>query len=294
MFAGFEEKLICVSGEKIHVRIGGKGRPLLFLHGYPQTSATWGKVADRFAEHFTCIIADLPGYGRSSIPPFDGEQAHYSKRGMANLLVDCMSELGFERFSVLGHDRGARVAYRMAFDHPERVEKLGIVEVVPTALMWDHFNDRMSFSAYHWTFLAQPHPLPETMIGANPEFYLDWTLKVWTQDKSLDAFDPDALAEYRRAATQADRIRAWCEDYRAGYTIDRELDEADRKAGRKIKAPLHFLYTSHGFPAQTGNPLELWRAWAETVTGSQTEAGHFVQEENPDSVVENFVPFFAS
>jgi haloacetate dehalogenase len=293
LFPGFDTRRIEGDGAEIHCRIGGDGRPLVLLHGYPECHATWHRIAPRLAERFFCVVPDLRGYGESSVPPSDEKHAAYSKRAMARDIVAVMQSLGHERFSVLGHDRGARVAYRMAFDAPERVERLGILEVVPTGAMWRHYDAAMAMKSYHWTFLAQPGPLPERMTGPDPVAYLEWTLASWAKAGTLDAFDPAALDAYRRFFSEPGRIHACCEDYRAGATIDRLLDDADFTAGRRIAAPLHFVWSSHGFPAQTGDPLDLWRAWAHEVTGEPIDAGHFAQEENPQGVVDAFMPFFA-
>jgi haloacetate dehalogenase len=291
---GYERRRIGSGEDAVSVHVGGQGRPLLLLHGYPQTYATWSKVAPELARHFACVAADLPGYGDSAIPKDAPRHAGFSKRRMAEVLIGTMAALGFETFSVLGHDRGARVAYRMAFDHPERVEKLGIVEIIPTGDMWRHFDAAMALKAYHWTFLAQPHPLPETLIAADPIGYLEWTLKSWTRDRSLDVFTADAIASYRAQFYDPARVHAMCEDYRAGATIDRELDEVDRAAGRTIAAPLRFVWSNAGFPAQTGDPLSLWRTWAQRLSGNPIDSGHFAPEENPDAVLKSFVPFFRS
>ncbi len=292
LFPGFESRRLSGDGAELFCRIGGEGPPLVLLHGYPQTHAAWHRVAPSLAKHFKCVIPDLRGYGESSVPEPAANHETYSKRAMARDIVAVMAGLGHRRFSVLGHDRGARVAYRMTLDMPEHVERVGILEVVPTAEMWNRFDAEMAMEAYHWTFLAQPHPLPERMITSDPVAYLEWTLASWSAKGSLEAFDPGALGNYRRFYVQPERIRAFCEDYRAGAGIDRALDEADFGAGRKIEAPLHFVWSDHGFPAKTGNPMGLWRTWAKTITGQSVEAGHFVPEENPDGVLAAFIPFF--
>jgi haloacetate dehalogenase len=292
LFPGFQSRRLAGEGAELFCRIGGEGPPLVLLHGYPQTHAAWHRVAPSLAKHFLCVIPDLRGYGESAVPEPAADHETYSKRAMARDIVAAMAGLGHRHFSVLGHDRGARVAYRMALDAPEHVERVGILEVVPTAEMWNRFDAEMAIKAYHWTFLAQPHPLPERMIGADPVTYLEWTLAAWSRSGSLEAFDPVALDSYRRFYAQPERIRAFCEDYRAGASIDRALDDADFRAGRKIEAPLHFVWSTHGFPAKTGDPMGLWQAWANTVTGEAVEAGHFVAEENPQGVLSAFIAFF--
>jgi len=212
---------------------------------------------------------------------------------MAQDMIALMSSLGHESFMVLSHDRGARVAYRMALDHPENVTRLGIIEVIPTSDMWDAFDATMALKAYHWTFLAQPNPLPENMISADPVAYLDWTLTQWTKSKSLDVFAPSALDSYRDQFKDPQHIHAMCEDYRAGATLDRDYDEEDRVKGSKIQAPLLFAWAEDGFPAKTGDPLGLWKSWAEDVRGKAiSNCGHFAQEESPDEILNCFIPFF--
>ena len=289
---GFEHLFVEVNGNPISVHRGGEGPPLLLLHGYPQTHATWNKVAPCFAQEFHCIIPDLRGYGDSAIPASDQNHTAYSKRTMAQELIALMSQLGLRKFGVLGHDRGARVAYRMALDHPDHITKIGIIEVVPTSDMWTFFNAEMAMHAYHWTFLAQPSPLPETMINAAPINYLDWTLRSWTKNGSLKVFDPIALESYREQFRNPSRIHAMCEDYRAGATIDRLLDKKDLAAQKMIEAPLFFVWAQQGFPAQTGDPIGLWSKWARKVNGLAVESGHFAQEENPEAVQNSFIPFF--
>jgi haloacetate dehalogenase len=291
-FQGFTTRWVGTNGIRLSCRIGGAGPALVLLHGYPQNGACWHRVAGRLAEHFTVIIPDLRGYGASDAPPDDPAHRSYSKREMARDIAGLLDELGHARAHLLGHDRGARVAYRMALDMPERVDRLGIIEIVPTADYWATWSAGIALKAYHWTFLAQPAPLPERLIGADPDFYVDWTLRTWTLGKSLDVFDPAALAGYRAQARRPERLAAMCADYRAGAGFDRDADEADRAAGRKIGAPLHFLWGRHGFPASTGDPAGLWRRWAETVTDESCDSGHFVPEENPEAVLSAFLPFF--
>jgi haloacetate dehalogenase len=283
-----------VSGDGIglSVHVGGAGDPLVLLHGYPQNHMCWSRVAPEFAKHFQVIIPDLRGYGDSDAPQDDAEHSVYSKRQMARDVAAILAHFDLKSACVLGHDRGGRVAYRLALDAPELVTKLGIIEIVPTADFWAAWNADLAMKAYHWTFLAQPSPLPERMINADPIAYLDWTLAAWTLRKSLSIFPADALASYRAQAADPVRIAAMCADYRAGATVDRALDEADRAAGRRITAPVHFLWAKGGFPAQTGDPAEYWRKWADEVTDTSCESGHFVMEENAHAVTDAFLPFF--
>ena len=285
------DEMISVGSVALRVRRAGIGPPLVLLHGYPQTGACWGKVLPAFAEHFEVIVPDLRGYGGSDAPSSE-RGALYSKRAMAEDVVKLLSHLGHQTFRLLSHDRGARVAYRLALDHPDCVERLGIIEVIPTGDMWAEMDAELALGAFHWSFLAEPSPFPEKMIAAAPDFFLDHLLKGWNATCSLDVFAPDALAEYRAQIRDPARLHAMCEDYRAGATIDRALDEADKRAGRKIAAPLHFVWSEGGFPAKAGAPEALWKDWAAHVTTGQVDCGHFAQEEKPEEVVAAFLPFF--
>lgn len=293
MITGFTRHSIATNGVDLSVHMGGDGPPLVLLHGYPQNHACWGKVAPELARHFRVIVPDLRGYGDSSPPADDESHSVYAKRTMSQDIAGLLTVLDIDRAHVLGHDRGGRVAYRFALDHPERLDRLGIIEIVPTGAFWQGWNADLALKAYHWTFLAQPAPLPERMIGADPVAYIDWTLAAWTRDKTLAAFAPDALEGYRAQARDPARIHAMCADYRAGATFDRALDDADAAAGRKIRAPLMFLWAERGFPAQTGDPAGLWRAWAEDVSDASCTSGHFAMEEVPDDVIATFLPFFS-
>jgi len=290
---GFTRARIATNGITLSVHRAGAGAPLILLHGYPQNHMCWLNVAPALAERFDVIVPDLRGYGDSGTPPDDAGHTVYSKREMARDIVGLMDALEIRRAHVLGHDRGARVAYRLALDHPARVNRLGIVEIVPTGDFWAAWTADLALKAYHWTFLAQPSPWPERLIGADPVGYIDFTLAGWTLAKSLDAFPPAALAAYRRQAADPARIAAMCADYRAGATTDRRIDEADRAAGARIAAPVMFLWAETGFPAQTGRPAELWRTWADDVRDASCRSGHFAMEEAPDAVLDAFVPFFA-
>ncbi len=289
---GFTRSRIATNGIRLSVHQGGGGRPLILLHGYPQNHMCWVKVAPELARHFNVIIPDLRGYGDSDAPADDAGHSAYSKREMARDVIGLMDALGIERAMILGHDRGARVTYRLALDHPHRVSRIGIIEIVPTGDFWAAWNADLALAAYHWTFLAQPAPLPERMIGADPIAYFDHTLKSWTMDKSLAPFTETALAAYRRQAADPQRVAAMCADYRAGATTDRRLDEADRSAGRQIACPVKFLWAETGFPARTGDPAGIWRPWAPELQDGSCRSGHFVMEENPEAVAKSFVAFF--
>lgn len=290
--AGFEVRRVAGTDVALSVHSGGQGAPLVLLHGYPQNHLSWERVAEEFAKHFHVIIPDLRGYGDSDAPADDAGHTVYSKRKMAADLGAILDHFGYDRAAVLGHDRGARVAYRFALDHPEKLTKLGIIEIVPTGDFWAAWTAELALKAYHWTFLAQPAPLPEQMISADPVAYIDATLQRWTRVGSLDVFSPTALASYRAQARNPARIAAMCADYRAGATVDRAQDEADRAAGLRITAPVHFLWAKTGFPAQTGDPAALWRQWADQVSDESCDSGHFVMEENPAAVIAAFLPFF--
>jgi haloacetate dehalogenase len=263
----------------------------LLLHGYPQNHAAWIKLAVPLARNFACVIADLPGYGASSIPSDTKDHEAFSKRRMAALIVSAMASMGYATFSVMGHDRGARVAYRMSLDHPATIRRLVIIEIIPTSDMWEAFNAEMAMKAYHWSFLAQPFPLPETLIAGDPVFYLECTLRRWTKCDCLDAFDLRSLESYREQIRDPARVHAMCEDYRAGASIDRRLDLVDRSRGAKIAAPLLFIWSKSGFPAATGDPLSLWKGWSHKLSGTEIDSGHFMLEENPKALLAAAVPF---
>jgi haloacetate dehalogenase len=290
---GFTRQSHAVNGTTLSVQQGGQGAPLILLHGYPQNGMCWSRVAPALAAQNRVIIPDLRGYGQSAAPPDDADHTVYSKRVMAQDIVALMDALGLERAAILGHDRGARVTYRLALDHPGRVTRLGIIEIAPTSDYWAAWSAEMGMAAYHWTFLAQPAPLPERMINADPVAYIDWTLQSWTLGKSLGVFPEAALEAYRAQARDPARIAAMCADYRAGAFADRQADLADRQAGRRIGVPLRFLWGRSGFPARTGDPAGIWRGWADEVTDASCESGHFVMEENPGAVLDTFLPFFA-
>jgi haloacetate dehalogenase len=289
LFPGFAERRVRTAPDvEIHLRIGGSGPPLLLLHGYPQTHAMWHKLAPGLARHATLAIPDLRGYGASSAPPGDTEHTAYSKRAMAQDCLAVMRALGYERFAVAGHDRGARVAYRLALDHPDAIAALAVLDIVPTGEVWRRANAEWALRAYHWPFLAQPAPMPETLIGKDPVCYLEHTLASWARPRDLSPFAPEALEHYRALLRDPARVHAVCEDYRAGAGIDRALDDADMAAGRRIACPTLVLYASHYL---AGSPLDIWRAWCTEVAGAAIASGHFLAEENPDETLAALVPF---
>ncbi len=283
---GFRKQFIETQGIRLSTHIGGSGPPIILLHGFPQNHMCWSKIAPDLAQSFTCVIPDLRGYGESSVVPDTPDNKQYSKRTMALDIVGLMDALDIASAPIAGHDRGARVAYRFALDHGERVSKLAIIEVVPTLEMWKSWNADLALSGYHWTFLAQRHPLPERLIAAAPIEFLEWTLASWTASRTLEAFAEDALESYRNQFREPSRIEAMCCDYRAGATADRQNDQVDRQAGRKIEVPLHFLWSETGFPSKTGAPLSIWQTWCDRVTGQEIpDTGHFAMEENPQGVL---------
>ncbi|TPX13343.1 uncharacterized protein E0L32_006316 [Thyridium curvatum] len=273
--------------------------PLLLIHGYPQTHVEWHPIIPALLPHFSVVLIDLRGYGQSSIVPSTNGSG-YSKRLMAEDCIAVMAKLGYSKFSVMGHDRGARVTYRLAFDHPEVLTKAVVLDIIPTAAMFESFgNTGSALKAYHWLFLAQPAPFPEDMIkGADGgRRFVEHSLSAWTKDKNLDAFGAAAMDAYRKAYCDDARIHSTCEDYRAGAFLDRKYDEEELRAGRKIKTPLLAVWGATGFlvegaPAvKTEGPLETWQKYAENVTGVGLECGHFIPEEDPEGLLEVLLPF---
>jgi len=291
LFPGFEQHFIDTSDATIFARKGGAGPPLLLIHGYPQCNVMWHKIAAQLATHFTLVIPDLRGYGMSSCPPADPLNFVYSKRAMANDLVEVMESFGYEDFRVVGHDRGGRVAYRMALDYSDKINRLAVLDIVPTHAMWHNFNVSLAMKTYHWLFLAQPFPLPEMLLEKAPVEFLDYTVASWTKAGDLSGFSEQALAHYRHHFSQQEHIRASCEDYRAGQTYDLRADELDREKGNMIRCPLLTLWGEAGIPGETDGPLEIWKGWGTNVQGAAIDSGHFVAEENPDETLAILLPF---
>jgi haloacetate dehalogenase len=292
LFPGFASHWIDTEVGRIFARSGGEGPPLLLLHGYPQTNVMWHRVAPELARRFRVVLPDLPGYGWSVAPRANARHEPYSKRAMARVMIELMEKLGHARFRLAGHDRGARVAYRLALDHPGRVERLAALDVIPTYAMWHGMDDKLAMKVWHWLFMAQPYPLPELLIGKAPTEYLERNIASWTKAGDLSAFDPRALAHYRAFFSDPSRIHATCEDYRAGRTTDLEVDSASRAAGEKIGCPMLTLWGAAGIPSETEGPLNIWREWASDVKGGPIDSGHFLPEENPRATTAALLEFF--
>jgi haloacetate dehalogenase len=273
LFPGFASVHVETKSGRIFARVAGKGPPLLLLHGFPQTHVMWHHLAPALADRFSLVIADLPGYGASDVPRTDANHTPYTKRAMARTMVDLMESLGHSRFSLAGHDRGGRVGYRLALDNQERLSKLVVLDILPTYNYWTNLNRLSALRIYHWTFLAQPHPLPETLIARDPDGFFGPVF--------AEGFDPRAVEHYLSALRDPERVHGLCEDYRAGAYADFEHDKSDLDAGKKITTPLHVIWGSRGIAAAGANPLDVWKSWAVQVTGEAVEAGHFMCEEAP-------------
>jgi haloacetate dehalogenase len=288
-FPGFEQRRVAVGDLTLNVRLGGSGSPLLLLHGYPQTHVVWHRIAPELARHFTVICPDLKGYGDSDAPPPTADSGNYSKRVMGEEMLALMQALGHQRFAIVGHDRGARIAYRLALDQPGAIAKLAILDILPTAEYWDLADRTFAVNTFHWGFLARGGGLPERLIGHDPDFFQDYLMRLWAGD--YGALAPEALAEYRRCFAKPANIAASCADYRAGYTIDDALDRSDRAAGRKIGCPVLVLSGDQYLSTGENQALDIWRRWASNVSGSVIQSGHFVAEERPEDVLAALVPF---
>jgi haloacetate dehalogenase len=290
MLDDFEATRVSTSGAELFVRRGGEGEPVLLLHGYPQTHVMWHLVAPRLAERFTVVLPDLRGYGDSSKPPGDPEHETYSKRALALDAVELMTALGHDRFAVVGHDRGARVGHRLALDHPGRVSRLALLDIVPTRAVFEGVDRRVALGTYHWFFLAQPYDLPERLIGADPSFWLRWHLRSWSGGTDL-FFAPEAVAEYERCFADPECIHATCEDYRAGAAIDLRHDEADLE--QRVGCPVLVLWGERSGTTPTFNVLGEWRERATSVDGRPLPCGHFLAEELPEDVTRELLSFLA-
>ena len=288
LFEGFEPLQIATSGATINLVRGGSGPPLLLLHGWPETLVQWHRIAPALAERFTVVATDLRGHGDSSKPPGGEGHRNYAKRVMAQDQVEVMAALGFDRFHLAGHDRGARVAHRLALDHPGRVERLALLDIAPTLSVVSSLTQAVATGAYHWFFLIQPAPLPETLIGGDPEFYLRWHLRSWSGGEDA-FFDPRAVAEYIRCFSEPATIHATCEDLRALMSIDLEHDRAN--LDRRIECPLFVLW---GSKFRSGDLRATWLDRARDVSGHALDCGHFLAEERPDETAAALLSFFSS
>lgn len=290
LFPGFSVQDIDTDdGVRLRVRVGGRGRPLLLVHGHPQTHAIWHKVAPTLAEQFTLVLADLRGYGDSSKPAGDAQHANYSKRTMARDLLRAMHALGHTQFDVLAHDRGARVAHRLALDHAAAVRRLVLLDVAPTLAMYEQTGEAFARAYWHWFFLIQPAPLPERLIEADPAAYVREVMG--RRSAGLAPFDPRALAAYQRALALPGTAHGICEDYRASAGIDLDHDRADRERGVRLAMPLLALWGREGVVHRCFQPLEEWRRVADDVRGEALPCGHYIAEEAPDALLAQVLPF---
>ncbi|TJV37953.1 MAG: alpha/beta hydrolase [Mesorhizobium sp.] len=294
MFDDFQSTKVEVGEASLFVRHAGSGPAVLLLHGFPQTQLMWRDVAPGLTDRFTVVCADLRGYGASSCPVSDTDHAPYAKRAMAADMVTMMAKLGFASFMVAGHDRGGRVAYRMALDHPDSVDKLTVLDIVPTVDAWDRADARLALGYWPWSLLAQPEPLPEKILAAAAEAIVDNALGGWGSSPAV--FSADVRQAYVDALRDPAHSHAICEEYRAAATLDREHDHADKAAGRTIRCPVLALWSEQGALAEwysdEGGPLALWRGWADDVRGQAMPGGHFFPEEAPAQTAQALAAFF--
>lgn len=293
LFPGFRSRLFTVEDDiDIYAVIGGNGPPLLLLHGHPQTHAIWHKVAPTLATRYTVVACDLLGYGDSSKPLGASDHGNYAKRVMARHMLRVMGTLGFDRFNVLAHDRGARVAHRLAADSPDAVQRLVLLDIAPTLAMYEQTGEAFARAYWHWFFLIQPAPMPERLIEANPIAYIHEVMG--TRSAGLAPFDPLALHEYARCLSSPGAAHGLCEDYRAAAGIDLEHDRADREAGRKLSMPLLVLWGEQGVVQRCFKPLEEWQRIAQQVEGKALPCGHYIPEEAPDALLAEVLSFLSA
>lgn len=295
-FNEFDTLLIPVRDTQIFIRKSGSGYPVLLLHGFPQTHMMWRDAAPLLAQHFTVICADLIGYGQSGCPASDQFHSRYSKREMANDMVALMKTLGFDHFVVAGHDRGGRVAYRMALDHPGTITSLAVLDIIPGLEVWNRMNAEVMLAFWPWSFMSQPAPLPEKLVEASAGAIIDHALAMW--GSSFPAFDPLVRGAYQKTLEDPARAHSICEEFRAAATVDRDHDQADREAGVKIRCPLLAIWSAEGglshWYKQQGGPLGIWKLWADTVEGGPVKGGHFFPEEFPMDTAAQLKNFFLS
>jgi haloacetate dehalogenase len=295
-FEDFEAIEVQTEATSIFLRRAGSGPPLLLLHGFPETHLMWREVAPVLAAHFTIICADLRGYGRSGCPASGPDHAAYTKRAMAGDMASVMATLGFPHFSVVGHDRGGRVAYRLALDHPDCVERLAVLDIIPIADAWERADKRLATGYWPWSLLAQPEPLPERLLAAAHEAVIDNALSAW--GSAANVFTSDVREAYVSALCDPARVHAICEEYRAAATLDHDHDREDREAGRRIVCPVLVLWSGRGplssWYEDEGGPLAIWRSWASDVHGGPLDAGHFFPEEIPEETAQELIHFFAT
>lgn len=290
-FDGFEPMTRRVRDGALRLRLGGSGPPLLLLHGNPQTHAMWHAIAPVLARRFTVVCPDLRGYGGSHKPPATPDHAPYAKREMARDMVELMEDLGHRRFLVGGHDRGARVAHRLALDFPDRVERLAVLDIVPTLEHFERTDMGFALGYYHWFWFAQPHPFPEELIGAAPEVWFH--AHVRRDGEPPGFFHPEALADYLAAARTPEAITGMCEDYRAAATVDLVHDRASRAAGQRVQCPMLVLWGAQGRIGGWYDALAIWRQYCTAdVQGGPVNSGHYLPEEAPGEVLERFERFF--
>lgn len=292
MFAEFKKRECQVNGVSISYRIGGTGPGLLLLHGHPQTHVIWHKVVEQLAQHFTVVAADLRGYGDSSKPSSDEEHLAYSKRAMAQDNVELMRALGFNKFDVLAHDRGARVAHRMVADHGAAVRRLIMLDIAPTLAMYTQTTEAFARAYWHWFFLIRPAPFPERLLESDPEFYLRSVMG--TRSAGMQPFTDEAFAEYLRCLQLPGTAHAICEDYRASAGIDLQHDQQDRKAGLRVETPLLVLWGAEGVVGRCFDPLHEWRLIATNVQGKALPCGHYIPEEAPEQLLAEVIPFLTT
>ena len=293
MFEGFETRDIETSGARIHLRHGGKGPPLLLLHGNPLTHVAWHKIANRLARHFHVVASDLGGYGDSSAPETDAEHTPYTFRAMAQDQVEIMAALGYTQFMVAGHDRGARTAHRMAIDHRDRVLKAAFVDILPNWHIWNNVSKQWALNSWHWSFMAQPAPFSEQMMGAvDPRWYME--KKLSKPGIGLAHCEGAAFDEYVRCFTPK-TIHGSCEDYRACPTSDLAMDIEDKEKGVTCDMPVLVVWGTKSHTGRLyGDVLSIWREWCPNATGGPIDCGHYVQEEAPDDTFDWFMKFFAN